>query len=1482
MSLIPGGIGGTPPGAALDQFLRDSYEVVQAVHRNLDSIRAVADHLTPVEDLVEFRNEVTALHANLGVLAAASELITQANDAGIDLLLAVDAEAQRVLLGLKSAALQEASYFATSTDFVALSSQVAQLSDTVNQILLDLATKVSRAELDAALVPLLARLDDLEDGVGLDETNDRITQLISQLQDGSFGSATAAALGALTTRVTQTETGLTTQTQRATALEASVAVLETGAAGSTLAIQQLTSQVTSSAAGVDALVADVVELTTRANNLETGQSAASTAMGLLQSRTTTTENSITAQGLAINQLTAGIADALNQAALNTTAISGLETRMISSEAGQLVLASDISQLGARVTDTETGLDAAADATQALTTRVESTEGLLVIAAEERTSLRSSLTSTGNHLPNSSFAVNLRNWTLFSRGDGWLDAQLERNLTPTAPGALPDGMFALSLTQDEVPSGNAGIRCANVPIEDLATYILSGYLAAENCTVRLEWRLRNGAGVEIGFGLAGEVTNVAPSARLSEWGRVWAEIPVAMDGAQLQVQVWITNCNTGFPKAWLLRPQLEPKVGDQQGPSPWMDGVTGIEETFSTAVQSLETRVIQTEEGLDTLAQAIANLGSSVGVVREWCITHHSGSATFDTVGAPQAPGLYLVGLSTPAHTFLRGLTIVRFAPDGTVASATRFDTFSNATERNNLRDALLALDADDPFILVSQDHHGIKQADLTAAVEAVGGFAFANVVGSKPYILIGRGAAGKGGGLEVIPAGNTPWQTHYVTVVNDTPKGVGERTGLIETMAGQANALDALTTRVTDTESGMTVLASDVTALDGRLDVAEGNLTVQAGALSSLTTEVANIDGEVTALSSAQTALAARMSGTTGALATSAMVADEATARAAADTALADRATALEATVNDGSTGLVNTRARLIAEEAARADADTALGNRTTTIEGRMSGTSGALATQAQVSTAEAASVSRDNALGSRIDMTDAVVAGKASSGAVSALSSRVDVTEAGIAAQGLALTGVKAQLGGTGANLVVNSCGEADLAGWILTGSGVAHSQMSLGRNYAAPYTLPPGTMYVAQAGASVDGYSDAQYHDARMVVEPGKRYCVQVLAMAHRTTGTLFFKWNAANGSIIGGWLSADIATTSPPITAGDRLELFQRVSLFAVAPVGAATVSIMIRKYGSAGAPNNDSYLFFTRLAVNEVPADLTTPPPWAPTATGLDSKYAAVTQSMQAEVTSVGNVAKASHTVTLDVNGNISGTRSENTGTSSMFSVLANVWRVISSGTTGLEWRDGYLRAYSGAIQLVLGINFGASSNLCFWYGPNVGASGCTKTNGTIWFDNGGDAYFGGSLSAGILKNAAQSTQASKTATVTTGTFGSNGNARLVVGSFSLSHVGFVQGNVGGSSGSIVLTVRRSSTVIATVTISGGYTANYDSELNTTRMVANFSGSVTHTDNTGGNSVEYSSTLSGATGFWPMSLHTNSSGIGPLSTPVWRTSIISTEE
>lgn len=833
---------------ALDQFLRNSYDVIQSVHQNLASIRAVADHLTPVEDLVEFQAEVTALHARLGLLVYAAELMERATDAGIDMLIAPDAPAQRALLNLRSAALLDAEHFATAAQFSALSAELAVLEQTLTGVMEELTTKVSHTELAEALAPLLDRLGGVEAGLGdvdgiiaghLTQLSSEFTVALSTAlatMDGNF-AAHATALSQLQVRAQQTDDAVTS----------------------------MATQVTQLGAGV--------------TNLLTGQAATSSALSALTTRADYTEAAITSQSEALTQVNAQIVDTRQQVMLTGTAVNSLETRAHSSEVAQSILSSDLSQVSARLLDAETGISAQAEAQNELTSRVDATEDSLVVASEDRTTLRASLSGSGNHLPNSGYSSGLRHWYLSGRGDGWLTGEMVRNAPPTV-GELPEGMYALSVILGEVPAGDAKVHCLAVPVEDLSTYLLSGYLAAENCTVRLEWRLLDKHNNEVGFGVAGEVTNKAPAARLSEWTRVFAPVPVPFDAVALRVELHIVDCNTAPPKAWLLRPQLETRVGAQIYPSPWVAGVTGIEEAMAEATQLLETRVTQAEDTVEAVSQFVTDLSASLGSVGEWRIVHHSGSGDHTSVGSPRVAGLYRAGKEEPEHALQRGLTLVQFGEDGNIESAVRFDVSASATERNLLAAALEALTPHDPFVLVSQDHHGIKQENLVAAINAVGGFSYPSIPGSRPYILLGRGEAGRGGGKEIAPPSHVPWQDYPLTLVNNTPRGLGENPGILEAVASQATAIEQMVAQVTQHGEDISTLSSANTALEGQITSVSGAMDVLGQAQTSLTVRVENTEAGLLSSSEDITELHSELAGAVTDL-TAAQLAERAARQAA-------------------------------------------------------------------------------------------------------------------------------------------------------------------------------------------------------------------------------------------------------------------------------------------------------------------------------------------------------------------------------------------------------------------------------------------------------------------------------------------------------------------------------------------------------------------------------------------------------------------------
>jgi len=434
-------------------------------------------------------------------------------------------------------------------------------------------------------------------------------------------------------------------------------------------------------------------------------------------------------------------------------------------------------------------------------------------------------------------------------------------------------------------------------------------------------------------------------------------------------------------------------------------------------------------------------------------------------------------------------------------------------------------------------------------------------------------------------------------------------------------------------------------------------------------------------------------------------------------------------------------------------------------VEARQPAGSGELATAASVSTVETASVSRDEALGMRTAVIEArVPAGtdKLANEArvVAAETAAADATGA-VASQ---LTQVKATADGANASITnlmevsatTNSIGLVDggfegSKGW---GSSSTVDQPS--------YNLPSTAQYWADTYRSGlrslrfnPGIASAAsvFNNSWLRVKTGQKIRVTYWA---RITGSVptsagYIRVSARTYRTDGTNPYVAIGASSPVTSLSST---WQKLTEVYTVPTG-----VTIMQFAMQCLNNNAN----TAVYVDDVSAEL---------------------------IGEEGEIARAKVTNVLDVDGNISGTVSENDGVRSSYSILASVFRVVSKLTgMGMEWLDGYLRIWKGSAQLVLGHSFG-SGDLVMWYGPNVGAANCTKSNGLFHLDTSGGGYFGGSLSAGTLKNAVQTTT-----TVTTGTelingpFDTNGNTRSVVLSFSrtMAYVSNAYGTSGFTAG-----------------------------------------------------------------------------------------------
>lgn len=178
---------------------------------------------------------------------------------------------------------------------------------------------------------------------------------------------------------------------------------------------------------------------------------------------------------------------------------------------------------------------------------------------------------------------------------------------------------------------------------------------------------------------------------------------------------------------------------------------------------------------------------------------------------------------------------------------------------------------------------------------------------------------------------------------------------------------------------------------------------------------------------------------------------------------------------------------------------------------------------------------------------------------------------------------------------------------------------------------------------------------------------------------------------------------------------------------------------------------------------------------------DKASAQVVQGMQAQVQQTADgltrvLAKAFlHLIADGGNGPVvGGMEIDNNGRVVNTRFLSDTFEIIAPGADrGMEWRDGYLRVWNGSAQRIIGTDFGnGSEGLMDYFGPNVGARAATKANAVMWMDNGGNAYWGGALAAGVLRNAVQTTTTVMAGTqLVCGPFSSNGRNKSVVVSFS---------------------------------------------------------------------------------------------------------------
>ena len=264
---------------------------------------------------------------------------------------------------------------------------------------------------------------------------------------------------------------------------------------------------------------------------------------------------------------------------------------------------------------------------------------------------------------------------------------------------------------------------------------------------------------------------------------------------------------------------------------------------------------------------------------------------------------------------------------------------------------------------------------------------------------------------------------------------------------------------------------------------------------------------------------------------------------------------------------------------------------------------------------------------------------------------------------------------------------------------------------------------------------------------------------------------------------------------------------------------------------------------------------------------DTGIAAAFVELQAVNDSINGI-KATVRFGIDVNGNFTGVIVNGNTVSNTFTIAAQNFNIYDSalGANALSYSGGRLQinadgVFGGKLRSpkieLIGTNimeitdpdgFGPH-NLYFWGGARIldgngdpDFSQLTKSNAMEWKDLSGNRYYGGSLSAGVLRNAARSSTKNLNPSVEIGPFGTNGNSKQIIVSFSMqaNRTSYDTCLASYLQPSVTAKLERSTNgstwvELQTFTFNGSTTAFYISELNECRSSETIDASYTHTDN-----------------------------------------------
>ncbi len=374
------------------------------------------------------------------------------------------------------------------------------------------------------------------------------------------------------------------------------------------------------------------------------------------------------------------------------------------------------------------------------------------------------------------------------------------------------------------------------------------------------------------------------------------------------------------------------------------------------------------------------------------------------------------------------------------------------------------------------------------------------------------------------------------------------------------------------------------------------------------------------------------------------------------------------------------------------------------------------------------------------------------------------------------------------GGNMLSNTdFPNAATTGWGTYNYGVGVQSFAVNTAGDAWHPVGENVLGISQPARVTNEDNGGRWSSDRVTVTEGASYSIYAQVASIRAPVEVLVEWYRADGSYIN-------ANSSGRVNAGvggNSSAGFLPIGMKSVkAPVGAATASLNFWKWNT-DATRADSYAWFWRPYFGLARDGQTEFNPYSRgNGSAILNAVSAQVQTTSSAVADIDGKVKAY--LVSDVSAGdgraIFSMRADGITGSSNIDLAASQIRLINSQggvlaptlsvqngnvtiAGDLFMGSGRIVSTNGAYMKVQGTGFGTSNQFLEWFGPNMPISACAESNAKYYLKTTGDSYFGGSLTAGTLRNGGSSTSTAADASFTTGVFGSNAGRVTVVASWT---------------------------------------------------------------------------------------------------------------